>query len=223
INAVGTRSIVEVFGESSHITYLSTDLVFSGNSPPVGGYSETDTPDPVSVAGATFVHAENHIRQAPSWTIIRLGLPLGPSVTGDKGAVDWIESRFVRDLPVTLFYDEYRSCISCAEIARITLSALLNGLKGLYHLGGPNSWSLFEVGKRVLSRASYPSHLLTGLRRHQEKEGPPRIGDVSLDSRLIETALGDTITPVTDIRAPGPCVSSDVPPVSVRCRGKQTN
>ena len=49
LNRGGARSIREVFGESCQIIYLSSDLVFSGNNPPEGGYTEENLPDPVSV------------------------------------------------------------------------------------------------------------------------------------------------------------------------------
>jgi len=116
INVLGTKAVADVFGENASIIYLSTDLVFSENNPPLKGYSELDTPDPLSVAGRTFLAAEQHIKKNNNFCIIRLGLPLGDSVNGEKGAIDWIESRFKRRLAVTLFHDEYRSCITCEEI-----------------------------------------------------------------------------------------------------------
>jgi dTDP-4-dehydrorhamnose reductase len=116
MNTFGTQCIVDVFGTYAHIVYLSTDLVFSGNHPPIGGYCETDSPDPVSVAGKTFLRAEHHIQQAPSWCIVRLGLPLGESVGHSAGAIDFIKSRFSRGLPLTLFHDEWRSTINISTI-----------------------------------------------------------------------------------------------------------
>ncbi len=188
INVRGARNLIDIFGPEMYILYMSTDLVFSGNKPPQEGYSEEHAPDPVSVVGKTFVEAEEQIRKFRRHCIVRLGLPLGDSFHGDKGAVDWIESRFKRNLPVTLFHDELRSCVSCEEIGEITLALLASESTGLYHFGGDKAWSLYEIGEYVL-RKGYAPELLTGILRHQEKNGPPRVGNVSLDSTRLNALL----------------------------------
>ena len=186
INVSGAQALIDVFGVSIPIFYMSTDLVYSGNNPPQKGYSENDAPDPISVAGATFAEAETYIQKIKNHCIIRLGLPLGNSINGKKGAVDWIESRFKKNRPVTLFYDEFRSCVYCEEIGELAVAVLIKQLKGLYHFGGKKSWSLHDIGEYVLKKGNYPSDLLNGILRHQEKNGPPRIGDVSLNSTRIK-------------------------------------
>jgi dTDP-4-dehydrorhamnose reductase len=192
INVRGTKNIAEVFGDAVPIIYMSTDLVFSGNHAPTGGYSEIHQPDPISVAGKTFAKAETYIQKRSKHCIVRLGLPLGDSVNGEKGAVDWIENRFKRQLPVTLFFDEYRSCIACEAIGDMAVSILKLKLEGLFHFGGEKRWSLYDIGKYVLRKGNYPSRLLKGIMRHEEKQGPPRIGDVSLNSTKIKNSISET-------------------------------
>ncbi len=192
INVEGTKIITDLFGNNTTLFYMSTDLVFSGHEPPQGGYRENCQPDPISIAGKTFTKAETYIKKCKSHCILRLGLPLGNSLTGDKGAIDWIESRFKKNLPVTLFYDEYRSCISCEDMSILVLKALTLELRGLYHLGGDKSWSLYDIGKYVLLKGKYPKRLLKGMCRHEEKNGPPRISDVSLNSKKIKNEIVNT-------------------------------
>ncbi len=189
INVQGAKTVADIFGNDVPILYMSTDLVFSGNNPPEGGYSENDQPSPISVAGKTFALAEKYIRKCKNHCIVRLGLPLGDSINSNKGAVDWIDSRFRRNLPVTLFYDEYRSCIDCEEIAEMTVAALALELRGLFHLGGEKTWSLYDIGKYVLERGGYSPDLLNGRMRHQEENGPPRIGDVSFNSNRLRNLV----------------------------------
>jgi len=189
MNVEGTRAVCEVFGDLP-IFYMSTDLVFSGEHPPEGGYAECHEADPVSVAGKTFAEAETCLDPEGGHCIVRLGLPLGDSVTGNKGAIDWIESRFKRNLPVTLFHDEYRSCISCEEIADMALTVLAGEWTGLYHFGGLRSWSLHDIGAYVIRKGGYDPGLLKGILRHQEVNGPPRIGDVSLNSQRYQDQAG---------------------------------
>ncbi len=189
LNVKGTRAVVDAFGNDIPILYMSTDLVYSGFNTPLGGYTEDDIPDPINVVGDTFYIAERYIQNCRDYCIIRLGLPLGDSIGGTKGAVDWIESRFKRNLPVTLFYDEYRSCVDCEEIGRIATAAVTLGLRGMFHLGGDKRWSLFDIGKYVLNKGGYDPGLLNGIMRCQEENGPPRIGDVSLNSEKLRSLI----------------------------------
>jgi len=190
INVEGTRIVSEVFGDLP-ILYMSTDLVFSGDDPPEGGYAECHNASPVSVAGRTFAEAEAFLNTDYHHCIVRLGLPLGDSVTGNKGAIDWIESRFKRKLPVTLFHDEFRSCVSCGEIEEMAVHVLSESWTGLYHFGGRRSWSLHEIGEYVIQRGGYDPSLLNGILRHQEVNGPPRIGDVSLNSQRYQDRISN--------------------------------
>lgn len=189
INHQGSEAIAAAFGSRMPICYLSADLVYSGNNAPAGGYSEGDTPEPVSVAGKTFLAGEAAFGYAGGHAVVRLGLPVGKSVDGTKGGLDWIEGRFRKGRKVTLFTDEYRSVISSEDCARCVLEALSAGMQGLYHLGGPVQVSLHELGKMIQAGGEYQENLLNGILRNEEISGPPRMGNVSLDSRKIMPLL----------------------------------
>ncbi len=189
LNVNGTKAIADIFGDSCPIVYMSTDLVFSGNNPPAGGYCEVHVPDPVSVAGKTFRLAEQIILALDNSCIIRLGLPLGDSITGDKGAIDWVASRLLKQRPVTLFYDELRSCIWCDQIAQMAHAVLALRLKGLYHFGGLRPWQLYEIGKHVVEKYNCDPKLLKGINRHEEVDGPPRVGDITINCDKLKAIL----------------------------------
>ncbi len=187
MNQGGARVMQELFSETCHITYASSDLVFSGINPPKNGYHESHTPDPISVVGNSYLKAEKTIASCKNSCIVRLGLPLGDSFTGDKGPIDWIESRFKRNLPVTLFYDEKRSCIACDALAEKVTGLVLQNETGLFHCGGEKSLSLYDIGHQVLLSGDYPKKLLKQDSRLNDVNGPPRIGDVSLDSSKLNS------------------------------------
>lgn len=190
MNTDGANAVTEVFNDTARIIYLSADLVFSGNTPPDKGYNECCIPDPVSVAGKTIAAAEKIIEQCDNACIVRLGLPIGISVTGTKGAIDFVESRFKRNLPVTLFLDEFRSCIQFSDIVKSVMAIINIDIRGYWHLGGPVKYSLYSIGKYVLDKKGYPGSLLRGIMRKDEQNGPPRMGDVSLDSSKLGSLLG---------------------------------
>jgi dTDP-4-dehydrorhamnose reductase len=190
INVDGARNIHSVFSASCCILYLSADLVFSGNHPSALGYAETDKPDPVSVVGKTLALAEKEIANSARHAIVRLGLPMGSSIQGKKGALDFIEHRLKRGLPMSLFHDEYRSCIHCDDLADAVVSLLCLEAEGLFHIGGPRPVSLYEIGERILKRGRYKREALIKWSRIEDVKGPPRIGNVHLNSRKVERLLG---------------------------------
>ena len=195
INGIGTKNIVDVFGATSYIMYLSADLVFSGIHPPKNGYSEHDEPCPVSVVGKTYLAAEREMQNASSGAIVRIGLPMGDSIQREKGAIDFIENRFKRNLPMTLFYDELRSCLDCDELADIIVLLLRKQEQGLFHCGGPKPVSLYDIGEWLINRGDYNPHLLKRCSRCDDINGPPRIGNVHLNSGKLEALLKKTIQP----------------------------
>ncbi|MHC5083758.1 MAG: sugar nucleotide-binding protein [Planctomycetota bacterium] len=187
LNVNGAKAVCDVLAETCRIIYMSTDLIFSGDHRPESGYAETCVPTPISVAGKTLYQAEQTIAQTAGACVIRLGLPLGDSVTGTKGAIDWIKSRLLKNRPVTLFYDELRSCLWCDQIGE--LAPAMPSLSGLYHFGGNRPWQLYEIGLHVRDQYNVAPHLLKGIYRHQEQNGPPRIGDVSMNSTKLKKQL----------------------------------
>jgi dTDP-4-dehydrorhamnose reductase len=189
INVIGTRNVVSIFGESCHVMYMSADLVFSGLNPLPDGYDETHAPDPLSVVGKTYVLAEREIAEAPRHSVVRIGLPMGDSIQGEKGAVDFIEGRLKRGLPMSLFHDEYRSCIDCDELADVIVALFFKEAGGLFHVGGPRAVSLYEIGERILRRGNYKKEALKKWSRVDDVNGPPRIGNVHLNSGKVERLL----------------------------------
>ncbi len=190
INVHGARGIVSVFAPACYILYLSADLVFSGIHAPPHGYGETDPPDPVSVVGKTYLLAEKEIARAARHAIVRIGLPMGGSIQGKKGAVDFIEGRLRRGLPTSLFHDEYRSCIGCGDLADAVVSLLSMEAEGVFHVGGPRAVSLYEIGQKILDRGNYGKEALRAWSRADDVDGPPRIGNVHLNSGKAERLLG---------------------------------
>ena len=139
--------------------------------------------------------AEREIARAPRHSIVRLGLPMGDSIQGKKGAIDFIEGRLKRGLPMSLFHDEYRSCIGCEDLADAVVSLFSKEVEGLFHVGGPRAVSLYEIGERILTRGRYGRETLRKWSRRDDVNGPPRIGNVHLNSGKAERLLGRVFKP----------------------------
>jgi dTDP-4-dehydrorhamnose reductase len=169
--------------------HLSSDLVFSGTG--TGNYRETDPVDPVTVYGKTMVRAENLLlEQTPGAALLRISLPMGPSFNRHAGAIDWIQSRFCKQLPATLYFDEVRSCTYCDDLNPVFEWFLAETAAGVFHLGGPRHLALYEIAQVVNRTGGYDPHLLKGCPRKDAGPMPPRAGNVSMCSDKLISAMG---------------------------------
>jgi dTDP-4-dehydrorhamnose reductase len=214
INIDSVNTLLDVIrGTSTRLVHLSIDLVFSGTRG--GCHVETDETDPVTIYGKTMAEAERIVvgtlrvpslgngngysdtdgtRSVPATlnaAILRISLPMGISFNGHAGAIDWIQSRFKKGKPATLYYDEVRTptYTDCLNPLLATVLARRD-ITGLYHAGGPRRLSLFQIAQIVNRIGGYDPHLLHGCLRVEAGPLPPRAGNVTLDSTKLTRALG---------------------------------
>jgi dTDP-4-dehydrorhamnose reductase len=190
INVTSVQTLLDVLqGTDTRLVHLSIDLVFSGTR--AGGHVEEDPTDPVTIYGKTMVEAEQLIlAQRPSTCILRISLPMGISFNGHAGAIDWIQSRFKKQKPATLYFDEVRTPTYCDCLNELFEVVLARPMAGIYHAGGTRRLSLFEIAQIVNRVGGYDPEHLMGCLRHEAGPMPPRAGDVTLDSSKLIRELG---------------------------------
>ena len=190
INVDGVENVLSMIdGTDTRLVHLSIDLVFSGKAQ--GGYTEKHAPDPVTVYGRTMVDGERHVRdRQPSACILRISLPMGVSFNGHAGAIDWIQSRFKKNKPATLYFDEVRTPAYSDCLNELFEAALAGDLSGAFHAGGPRRMSLYEIAQVINRVGGYDPDLLMGCPRYDAGPIPPRAGNVAMISHRIDAALG---------------------------------
>jgi len=123
--------------------------------------------------------------------VLRISLPMGVSFNGHAGAIDWIQSRFKKGRPATLYFDEVRTPAYTDCLNRLFERVLASDITGLYHAGGPRALSLYEIAQVVNRVGGYDPKLLMGCQRIEAGPIPPRAGDVTMISKALADALGD--------------------------------
>lgn len=191
VNVQSVQTLLDVIRDRAvRLVHLSVDLVFSGNGS--GRHTEVDPTDPVTVYGETMVQAEQLVlNHRPDACVLRISLPMGVSFNGHAGAIDWIQSRFKKSKPATLYFDEIRSP-TYTDCLNAVLGDVLRrqDLRGLYHAGGPRHLSLYQIAQVVNRVGGYAPALLFGRYRREADPIPPRAGDVTLNSDKLTAALG---------------------------------
>lgn len=189
INVAGVENLLQQMRPETRFVHLSIDLVFSGTGS--GNHVEEDPTDPVTVYGETMVAAEQRVlTQRPDACILRISLPMGISFNGHAGAIDWIQSRFRKQKPATLYFDEVRTPTYTDCLNQVLDFVLRSQMAGIYHAGGPRPLSLYQIAQIVNRVGGYDPRHLQGCPRHAAGPIPPRAGNVALNSSKLTEALG---------------------------------
>ncbi|MDF0650738.1 MAG: NAD(P)-dependent oxidoreductase [Nitrospira sp. LK265] len=165
--------------------FLSSGEVFDGNR---SWYREEDAPNPINFYGKTKLEAEQLVLRNPRHTVVRIVLTAGTSQHGDRSFVEDMCHAAKSGKPVMLYGDEFRCPLPAGVIARAIWELSAKDLPGLYHLGGRERLSRWEIGQALLPW--YPElqgHLVEGLAH--DHSGAPRPADLSLNCEKIQAIL----------------------------------
>ena len=184
INVEVTAHLAQLSQEIPFI-FLSSGEVFDGKT---GWYSETDEPKPINIYGKTKVDAEHVVRPNPRHTILRIVLTAGTSQNGDRSFVEEMCRVAKAGQSLTLYADEFRCPLPAGVIARVIWELNDHGRPGLYHVGGAERLSRWEIGESL--QHWYPElegRLVRG--SAQNHPGAPRPTDLSLRCDKIQSLL----------------------------------
>ena len=180
-NALGPQHLALAARASGAVLlHVSTDYVFDGEKG--APYDETDAPAPLSVYGRAKLAGERFVQQiAPESFVVRVGYVYG----GGNDYLTRAVGALVAGEAVGGLADRWGSPTFVGHLAERILPLVLTGRFGLYHLGGPQPASWFEVLRRV--------HELTGSAGSVE---PQRAADLGLPApRPVYSALTSVFTP----------------------------
>lgn len=183
-NVAATATLAQLARNIPFI-FLSSGEVFDGKT---GWYRESDDAHPINVYGNTKLEAERIVLQNPRHTVVRIVLTAGTSGHGDRSFVEDMCRAAAEGKDVTLYADEYRCPLPAGAIARALWELLNRDRPGLYHLGGSERLSRWEIAEAL--RSWYPileGRLIKGFAR--DHTGAPRPTDLSLNCEKLQQLL----------------------------------
>lgn len=184
INVEATRLLAGLARDVPFI-FLSTDQVFDGAQ---GNYVETDAVHPVHVYGQTKADAEQVVLANPAHAVVRIALTAGTSPTRDRSFVEDMLRAAAKGATLTLFTDEFRCPMPAGALARALWEFSLQRQAGLYHLGGAERLSRWEIGELLAVRfPELRSVIQPG--SVAGYHGPPRPPDLSMRSEKMQALL----------------------------------
>lgn len=186
-----TNTLLEIGASAgAHVLVTSTDLVFDGAAAPLGGFSESDEPNPISVYSCSKFEAENLTRSYQAGCVVRLSLLYGHTLSKSRGVLGWMEEQFHARQELALFKDEFRTPVHVADAAHAIVELSRTSQTGLFHCGGPERMSRVDFGVAVAEALGYDSSLVVPTLRGAVPTSPARPADVSLNSELLAGSMG---------------------------------
>jgi dTDP-4-dehydrorhamnose reductase len=167
---------------------LSTDLVFAGDRRFVG---ESDATGPRNVYGRTKRAGEEAVLQAcPGAAVARVALVLGRGYGPRRTSSESVVQALRAGRPQRLFTDEFRTPVDPESIAAAVARLVEGTGAGLYHLGGPERVSRYELGLRVARAFGLSADAIVAAVQAEHQGPDQRAPDVSLDSSRARRELG---------------------------------
>lgn len=159
--------------------YTSSDLVFDGKNAP---YQESDPTCPLSLYGEQKAETEKHILAQCSTAIIcRMPLMYGDAPAHAKSFIHPMVAALKSGRELKLFTDEFRTPCSAIDASKGLLLAAEKMPRGIYHLGGPQRLSRYDIGS-ILAQSLRITPKITPCRQKDIQMAAPRAADVSMNS-----------------------------------------
>lgn len=157
--------------------FASTDLVFDGTK---GFYDASDRPNPINLYGKQKYEAERRILDIhPAATVLRLPLLYGHTPGRNNFVTDWIR-QLSAGREIMAFTDEYRTPLYVRDAMRGMLQLLRKRKVGIWHLGGPEKLSRYEMALQIADILGADPSLVIGKKQAEANLKVPRPADVSL-------------------------------------------
>lgn len=180
LNVDLVQEIVDwVKGKPCHLVHLSTDFVFDGEN---GPYSEEDELAALSQYGKSKEISERIVKEAglTHWAIARTIIVYGVCAEMSRSnLVLWATQAAAQNKPLTIVNDQFRSPTLAEDLAQGCWSILDKKASGIYHLGGPETASVYDLVCQVFAVFGGDVSLLkssSSAELGQPANRPPRTG-----------------------------------------------
>jgi dTDP-4-dehydrorhamnose reductase len=219
INVIGTKNISHLCQKyGQYLIHISTDFVFDGKNPPIGGYTEKDKPQPIEGDwyGETKYLAEKEvISSGARYTILRIAFPykvkpstneaskISPQTGHKEYKLDLVRkmiSNLKANKPLTLFSDQTITPTFIDDIARVIDTIIDKKPKNdVFHCVGSEAITPYQIGQIVARKFHLPVELVEPLSlddyHHEHPNRRPYPKNSVLSVQKLVNLLG--ITPLT--------------------------
>ena len=201
VNVKATRFLFEAAQKlNAHFQLLSTDFVFDGEK---GNYKETDEPNPLSVYAQSKVDGEALLLNSDykNHSIVRTIIVYGVGNNLSRNnIICWAKEALSKGQPMNIIDDQFRAPTWADDLAWACLRICELDKTGIYHISGPETFSIYTIVERVANYYGLSTETLTktdSSTLNQPAKRPPRTGfdltksrnDLGYNPKTIEETL----------------------------------
>ena len=179
-NVFATKTLFEEAKKiGAHFQLLSTDFIFDGEK---GNYKEEDIPNPLSIYAKSKVDAEQFLitDSYSNYSIVRTIIVYG---VGNKlsrtNIVCWAKEALSKGQEMRIIDDQFRAPTWADDLAWACIRICELDKKGIYHISGPQTMSVFEIVERVAKYFGLSTETLIRTNSstlNQPAKRPPKTG-----------------------------------------------
>ena len=164
---------------NAQLIALSTDFVFDGVR---GNYKETDAPNPLSVYAKSKLAAEQllQVSNYKNWTIVRTIIVFGEGNNLSRSnIVLWAKEALTSGKELNIIDDQFRAPTWADDLAWACISIAKMKKKGMFHISGPETFSIYDLVLRVAKFCGLETESLnktTSESLNQAAKRPPKTG-----------------------------------------------
>lgn len=194
INIGNLERTLEMLPEGTRFIYMSSDHVFGED----GAYNESSQPCPVSLYGGMRVKCERIALEYPGALVLRSGLPIGLSIDGKSGHLQWLKYRLGRGLPVTIIQDESRTAVPLPPLADRVVALAHSGITGIRHISSTGFLSRPALAQALKDYYGFPGDLTHGWRHLQPA---PHLGRIHIITQFDDALAAPLPSPLEMLSA----------------------
>lgn len=175
--------------------HVSTDAVFDGWH---GNYSETDSPNPLSIYARTKLEGEYAVQRAnPDAIIARVNL-YGWSVSGTRSLAEFFYNNLYRGNEINGFTDVFFCPLYARDLGKIFLEMLAKKMNGLFHVISGECTSKYDFGVRIAKVFGFDPDLINPTTVTKAGLSAQRSPNLTLKSEKLSNALGKQLPGIDD-------------------------
>ena len=180
VNVIASRYLFEASQKiNAHFQLLSTDFIFDGEK---GNYKETDEPNPLSVYAKSKVDGEALLLNSDykNHSIVRTIIVYGiGNNLSRNNIICWAKEALGKGQEMNIIDDQFRAPTWADDLAWACLRICELNKTGIYHISGPETFSIYTIVERVANYYGLSTESLTktdSSTLNQPAKRPPRTG-----------------------------------------------
>lgn len=172
-----------------YLVHLSTDFVFDGKN---GPYKETDERNPLSIYATSKRDSEDVLLNSnfENWSILRTIIVFGQGHNMSRSnVVLWGREALKTGNELTIVDDQFRAPTWADDLAWACIRAVEQNAKGIFHISGPETMSIYELVGRIADFYAYDKSVVKPVSSailNQKAKRPPKTGfDISKARKIL--------------------------------------